>query len=278
MDFIIRKTAALAFVLFLVGHSLSSSEPEPKPDLPPVVEGKTKEVSVDEIRRLVGQLDANRFADRKAADKRLEDIGQPAIEPLVAAASRGSLELEQRAMQILERFYRSADESLCDAAKAALKKLSASSRESIARRAAEILKFPPYGLQPGNWLGKGLVHGLGGVRPIKLGGGGGIVIGGGEVRLGNGAQIVVSGVEGDVRFVDIIQGSGLGVLMIENEKSGVIEVHTCQQQPAGEAEYKRYRSETTEQLRTAHPKIHAFYERFKGYRGGMVMNGAVAIQ
>lgn len=278
MDFIIRKTAALAFVLFLVGHSLSSSEPEPKPDLPPVVEGKTKEVSVDEIRRLVGQLDANRFADRKAADKRLEDIGQPAIEPLAAAASRGSLELEQRAMQILERFYRSADESLCDAAKAALKKLSASSRESIARRAAEILKFPPYGLQPGNWLGKGLVHGLGGVRPIKLGGGGGIVIGGGEVRLGNGAQIVVSGVEGDVRFVDIIQGSGLGVLMIENEKSGVIEVHTCQQQPAGEAEYKRYRSETTEQLRTAHPKIHAFYERFKGYRGGMVMNGAVAIQ
>jgi hypothetical protein len=278
MDFIIRKTAALAFVLFLVGHSLSSSEPEPKPDFPPVVEGKTKEVSVDEIRRLVGQLDANRFADRKAADKRLEDIGQPAIEPLAAAASRGSLELEQRAMQILERFYRSADESLCDAAKAALKKLSASSRESIARRAAEILKFPPYGLQPGNWLGKGLVHGLGGVRPIKLGGGGGIVIGGGEVRLGNGAQIVVSGVEGDVRFVDIIQGSGLGVLMIENEKSGVIEVHTCQQQPAGEAEYKRYRSETTEQLRTAHPKIHAFYERFKGYRGGMVMNGAVAIQ
>ena len=102
-------------------------------------------------------------------------------------------------------------------------------------RAAEILKFPPYGLQPGNWLGKGLVHGLGGVRPIKLGGGGGIVIGGGEVRLGNGAQIVVSGVEGDMRFVDIIQGSGLGVLMIENEKSGVIEVHTCQQQPAGEA-------------------------------------------
>ena len=278
MDFIIRKTAALAFVLFLVGHSLSSSEPEPKLDFPPVVEGKTKEVSVDEIRRLVGQLDANRFADRKAADKRLEDIGQPAIEPLAAAASRGSLELEQRAMQILERFYRSADESLCDAAKAALKKLSASSRESIARRAAEILKFPPYGLQPGNWLGKGLVHGLGGVRPIKLGGGGGIVIGGGEVRLGNGAQIVVSGVEGDVRFVDIIQGSGLGVLMIENEKSGVIEVHTCQQQPAGEAEYKRYRSETTEQLRTAHPKIHAFYERFKGYRGGMVMNGAVAIQ
>ena len=275
---IIRKTAALACLLLFFSHSLFSSEVEPKPELRPVAGGKAKEVSADEIRRLVGQLDANRFADRKAAGKRLEEIGQPAIEPLVAPAPRGSLELEQRAMQVLEQFYRSADESLCDAAKVALEKLSASSRESIARQAAEILKFPPYGLQPGNWLGKGLVHGLGGVRPIKLGGGGGIVIGGGEVRLGNGAQIVVSGVEGDVRFVDIIQGSGLGVLMIENEKSGVIEVHTCQQQPAGEAEYKRYRAETTEQLRTAHPKIHAFYERFKGYRGGMVMNGAVAIQ
>jgi len=277
-DFINRKTAALACLLLLLSHSIFSSEVEPKSELRPVTGGKTKEVSVDEIRRLVGQLDANRFADRKAAGKQLEQIGQPAIEPLAAAAPRGSLELEQRAMQVLERFYRSADERLCDAAKVALEKLCASSRESIARRAAEILKFPPYGLQPGNWLGKGLVHGLGGVRPIKLGGGGGIVIGGGEVRLGNGAQIVVSGVEGDVRFVDIIQGSGLGVLMIENEKSGVIEVHTCQQQPAGEADYKRYRAETTEQLRAAHPKIHAFYERFKGYRGGMVMNGAVSIQ
>ena len=270
-DFINRKTAALACLLLLLSHSIFSSEVEPKSELRPVTGGKTNEVSVDEIRRLVGQLDANRFADRKAAGKQLEQIGQPAIEPLAAAAPRGSLELEQRAMQVLERFYRSADERLCDAAKVALEKLCASSRESIARRAAEILKFPPYGLQPGNWLGKGLVHGLGGVRPIKLGGGGGIVIGGGEVRLGNGAQIVVSGVEGDVRFVDIIQGSGLGVLMIENEKNGVIEVHTCQQQPAGEADYKRYRAETTEQLRAAHPKIHAFYERFKGYRGGMVM-------
>ena len=106
MDFIIPiipKTAALACLLLFFSHSLLSSEVEPKPELRPVAGGKAKEVSADEIRRLVGQLDANRFADRKAAGKRLEEIGQPAIEPLVAAAPRGSLELEQRAMQVLEQ-------------------------------------------------------------------------------------------------------------------------------------------------------------------------------
>ena len=277
IDFAARKTATLALLLCFFGPDISGADPETKPDSLPVVDS-TAGVADDEIRRLVGRLDADRFADRQAASKRLEEIGLTAIGPLAAAAPRGSLELEQRAMQILERFYRSPDEGLCNTAKVALKKLATSSRESVARRAKEILKFPPYGLKAGNWLGKGLVHGLGGVRPIKLGGGGGIVIGGGEVHLGNGAQIVVSGVEGDTRFVDIIQGSGLGVLILENEKSGEIEIHTCQQRPAGEAEYARYQAESKEQLRRGHPKIHAFYERFKGYRGGMVMNGAVSIQ
>lgn len=288
MHLINRKTApvtaatAVTLLLILIGHSLSADEseadPKPSPKASAEAGAEAGAVSVEEIRRLVGRLDAKRFADREAAGKRLEAIGQPAIGPLVVAAARGSLELEQRAMQVLEKFYRSADESLCDAAKVALEKMSTSSRKSISRRATEILEFPPYGLQPGNWLGKGLVHGLGGVRPIKFGAAGGIVIGGGEVRLGNGAQIVVSGVEGDVRFVDIIQGSGLGVLIIENEKSGSIEVHTCQQQPTGTATYKRYQAKNAEQLRVANPNIHAFFEKFKGYRGGMVMNGAVAIQ
>ncbi len=277
MESILQKTAALTFLLLSFSPSIAAGQPEASPDSSLSDQGEFRKVSPAEIRQLVEQLDANRFVDREAAGKQLEEIGQPAIDPLVVAAMRGSLELEQRAMQVLERFYRSANESLCDAAKVALEKISTSSRERIARRATEILKFPPYGLQPGNWLGKGLVHGLGGVRPIKLGGAGGIVIGGGEVRLGNGAQIVVSGVEDDVRFVDIIQGSGLGVLIIENEKSGSIEVHTCQQQPEAAAKDKRYQAGSSEQLRNAHPKIYAFYEQFNGYRGGMVMNGAVSI-
>ncbi|MDG2409430.1 MAG: hypothetical protein P8M53_10520, partial [Pirellulales bacterium] len=165
----VTSVTAVTLLLILIGHSLSADEPEADPKSPPKVNAETGAVSVGEIRRLVGQLDAKRFVDREAAGKRLAAIGQPAIGPLVVAAPRGSLELEQRAMQVLEQFYRSADESLCDAAKVALEKMSTSSRKSISRRATEILQFPPYGLQPGNWLGKGLVHGLGGVRPIKFG-------------------------------------------------------------------------------------------------------------
>ena len=172
MHLINRKTApvtaatAVTLLLILIGHSLSADESEADPKSPPKASAETNAeagaetsaktgaetsaVSVEEIRRLVGRLDAKRFADREAAGKRLEAIGQPAIGPLEVAAARGSLELEQRAMQVLEQFYRSADESLCDAAKVALEKMSTSSRKSISRRATEILEFPPYGLQPGN--------------------------------------------------------------------------------------------------------------------------------
>ncbi len=261
-------------LLFLASPPLGGEEPPQNPaaTIPP------KNLSAATIRQLVAQLDSNRFAERKKATDQLREIGVPAIEPLVAAAPGGSLELQVRVMKLLGDFYRSNEPALRLAAREALKQLRSCEQEAVSQRAKEILKFPFYELTDGNWLGKGLVHGLGGPRPIKLGGAGGIVIGGGQVRLGNGAQIVVSGVEKGHRFVDIIQGTGLGILMIENQKTGAIEVYTCQQQPPGEPEYHRYQASSAAELAKQHPKIHAFYDHFKGYRGGMVMNGAVAIQ
>ena len=268
----IARTTLL--LLFLVSPRLGGEEPPegPAATIPP------KNLSDATIRQLVAQLDSNRFAERKTATDQLRKIGLPAIEPLVAVAPGGSLELQVRVMKLLGDFYRSNQPTLRLAAREALEQLRTCEQEAVAQRAKEILKFPFYELTDGNWLGKGLVHGLGGPRPIKLGGGGGIVIGGGQVRLGNGAQIVVSGVEKGHRFVDIIQGSGLGILMIQNQKTGAIEVYTCQQQPPGEPEYHRYQASSAAELAKQHPKIHAFYDHFKGYRGGMVMNGAVAIQ
>ena len=269
-----KMIAWTTLLLFLVSPRLGGEEPPQSPvaTIPP------KNLSAATIRQLVAQLDSNRFAERKKATDQLREIGVPAIEPLVAAAPGGSLELQVRVMKLLGDFYRSNEPALRLAAREALKQLRSCEQEAVSQRAKEILKFPFYELTDGNWLGKGLVHGLGGPRPIKLGGAGGIVIGGGQVRLGNGAQIVVSGVEKGHRFVDIIQGTGLGILMIENQKTGAIEVYTCQQQPPGEPEYHRYQASSAAELAKEHPKIHAFYDHFKGYRGGMVMNGAVAIQ
>ncbi len=269
-----KMIAWTTLLLFLVSPRLGGEEPSQSPvaTIPP------KNLSAATIRQLVAQLDSNRFAERKKATDQLREIGVPAIESLVAAAPGGSLELQVRVMKLLGDFYQSNQPTLRLAAREALKQLRSCEQEAVSQRAKEILKFPFYELTDGNWLGKGLVHGLGGSRPIKLGGAGGIVIGGGQVRLGNGAQIVVSGVEKGHRFVDIIQGTGLGILMIENQKTGAIEVYTCQQQPPGEPEYHRYQASSAAELAKEHPKIHAFYDHFKGYRGGMVMNGAVAIQ
>ena len=274
----VRLQKTVTRSILLLGVLISAAHSAEQPPQQVAAKKAPENLSTTEVRRLVGQLDSNRFAERTAATARLRQIGLVAVAPLAAAAPQGSLELQVRAMNLLGDFYRSKNEELRSAARDVLEQLQSSSQEAVAQRAGEILKFPFYELTPGNWLGKGLVHGLGGRRPIKLGGGGGIVIGGGEVRLGNGAQIVVSGVEKGYRFVDIIQGSGLGVLMIENEQNGAIEVYTCQQQASGDPEYQRYQADSAEELAKQHPKIHAFYDRFKGYRGGMVMNGAVAIQ
>jgi WD40 repeat protein len=56
---------------------------------------------------LVGQLDAGRYATREAAGKRLERVGKPAVEPLLAALKGNpSLELKERIEKLLTRIER----------------------------------------------------------------------------------------------------------------------------------------------------------------------------
>jgi hypothetical protein len=235
-------------------------------------------VTEQQVRKWIEELDSDSFAEREAATIELSTAGVAAVQPIVDAAQSTSLEVQVRAFVVLKHFYRAEDEQVRDACVKALQALSDSENSSIAEQAKEILAVPHYEVPAGNWLGVTMVRGIGANSPIQLHQGGGISIGGGRVRLGYGSQIVVSGVVDGTRIVDIIQGSGLGVMILDSEKGNGIVVHTCETPEDGEPKFNRYIAKDADELAKKHPKIHAFYDKFKGYRGGTVMNGAVVIK
>src|SRR5213592_2737473 len=60
-----------------------------------------------EIARLVKQLGSDKFKEREAATKRLKEIGEPALEALLKAATSDDAEVRCRAEQIVDRIERS---------------------------------------------------------------------------------------------------------------------------------------------------------------------------
>ncbi len=59
-----------------------------------------------EIKRLIGRLGSNRFAERAAASKRLEAMGEAALGPLRSAAASPDPEIRKRAEAILRAIQR----------------------------------------------------------------------------------------------------------------------------------------------------------------------------
>ena len=237
-------------------------------------QGETQQpaLTLEDVHSLIKQLDANQFSDRTEASERLSTVGMIAVVPLADAVKTGSLEVQVRAIKLLDRLYRSMDEAVHEAAKRQLDALSQSDDEDTAGRAQAILDVPHYEIPPGMWLGQGQVNLFGGKRALQLGVGGGTVIRGDVVQIGVGSQILASRVQNGQRIVEIIQGSGLGVLMIEDEKEGRIEVHTCQQIAGAKPIFQRYQAKDADALKKQ-PKIFRLYDKYKGYRGGLVLGG-----
>src|SRR6187397_240314 len=53
------------------------------------------------VERLIGQLGSDNFAEREAASKRLEAIGEPALDALDRAAESGDAEVRARARRVV---------------------------------------------------------------------------------------------------------------------------------------------------------------------------------
>jgi hypothetical protein len=58
-----------------------------------------------EVERLIKQLGSDRFRQREAATKRLEEIGEPALDALYKAADSADAEVRRRAEYIVNKLY-----------------------------------------------------------------------------------------------------------------------------------------------------------------------------
>lgn len=94
---------------------------------------------VDEIPGLIAQLDASDYHLRREATRQLVAAGAPAVEPLIAASRRGSLEAKIRVVAVLEEMYTTGDDEAVAAAEIALETLAATPARSLASRADLVL-------------------------------------------------------------------------------------------------------------------------------------------
>ena len=93
----------------------------------------------EQISQWVRDLDGNRFVVRRNATDALIRAGRVAVEPLLAAMAKGSLEVSTRGVYVLKALATSRDAATEEAAVAALHQLSTSTSPSTARQAAEAI-------------------------------------------------------------------------------------------------------------------------------------------
>lgn len=228
-----------------------------------------------DVAQLIDQLDSEAFAEREAAAAQLTRLGRPAIEALSAAAQAESAEKRVRALGVLKSLYGADDLATKEAAKKAFETLSKSENENTRQAAEKILATPQFEIPAGIWLGAGKANVFGGVRPVILGGDGGVTITGAGIRIGDRGQLILARAGGGERRIDIIKGTGVGVLLLEGKVG--IAVYVRQPQDKGDPQITRYLAKDADDLADKHPKIHKVYKALDVYRKNQTIIGGVQI-
>lgn len=125
------------------GQSPEQSSPETTPkNTAPAKKPTGPPPSVESIASWIADLDNDQFAVRQEASRRLSEAGATAIEPLMRAATSGSLETTTRALTVLEDYYTNPDpdgHAAAEAAEESLEKVVAATNVAAAMRAEHIL-------------------------------------------------------------------------------------------------------------------------------------------
>lgn len=100
---------------------------------------QTPAMSVEEIRRLIGKLDSERFLLREDATEKLSHAGPEAIDELTAAVTTGSLEKSIRCIHILKQFTLGDDINAEIAATERLELIAAAGHDRVSQYAQEML-------------------------------------------------------------------------------------------------------------------------------------------
>jgi len=87
----------------------------------------------------IGQLNSDQFDQRERAIRQLAQLGQPAIEPLLAELTKDQPEVQWRGVAVLGWMTDCDDDATAFAAEEALVRLAQSPEKSLARQASEAL-------------------------------------------------------------------------------------------------------------------------------------------
>ena len=210
-----------------------------------------------EVDKWIGQLNAERFADRQEASQKLAEIGKPAVPALAQAAVGDSLEVTIRSIEILKKFYQSSDESLKTAAKEALEQIAASSKAAAARRAKEILTPKQEPQTDPNAPNQGII--IGNAQ-------GGIIQG--RIQIGGaGKRVTVKGVN-NVKEIEA-EEDGKKIRIVDDPQKG-IKVEITEKNKEGKEETKTYEVNNAEELEKKHPEAYKVYKEYsQGQMGGI---------
>jgi len=215
--------------------------------------------TTEQIDQWVKQLDADEYGTRQAAQNKLEAAGTAAVEAVREAALGESQEAAVRSIDILKKHLRSDDDSLQQAAEAALKKLSESENEIVADRAAAALRPEPVQPQQPQDNAKPF-----GPRAIPLGRGGiriearAIAIGGKGAK-----RIAIKNVDGN-KQIEVEEKDRK--IEINESAEGKIKIKIIGDEDDMDGT-KEVEAENAEELKKKDPEAYKIYEKYSK-RGG----------
>jgi uncharacterized protein Yka (UPF0111/DUF47 family) len=211
----------------------------------------------EQIQQWIQDLDSPQFSKRRSASQELTRAGEAAIDALKRAAASDSRERSIRSLEILEKHWQGANDTLKDAARKALDELKTSDNPTLARRAEAILNPKPEAPPP--QVPQALI-------PLQIQVQGGIANG---VRT-----IQVQNINGVKRTT--VQDKNRKITIEEDPNQGIkIEVTEAKD---GKSETKKYEAKDAAELKKKHPEAHKIYEEFSNQQPLQIRIGALPLQ
>ena len=199
----------------------------------------------EEIAGWIGQLDSNRFAERKGASQKLEAAGQAAIPALATAAVGDSREVTLRALDILRKHLQEGDEFTKAAATEALQQIAAGDHASAARRAKDILNppKPPAQLQPMPIA----------PQQIQI-----------QFKAAAGNQVRRVQINNGVKQTETTDGDRK--VKIVETPAGTIQIEVTEKKN-GKETTRKFEAKNADDLKKNHPEGHKLYEKYGRQQG-----------
>lgn len=226
------------------------------------------------VEQLIEQLDAVDFAKREAACGDLAAKGKEAVPALEKAAVKGDLEVSSRALVVLGKLLKSADDKTSKTAEKSLERLADGDSPAAARKAKSILdKKNGVTTNNNNNSNNNPFQQNGMMMPGGFGGGR-IIINGGMLQIGGGGAVKTLSVSNNNGIRQVKATDGDKTVKIEDDPANGIKIQ-CTDKINGKEVTKKYEAKNADELKKKEPEGYKLYKEYGERQGN---GGAVQLQ